>query len=139
MRNEESSCLSGKVNPSLGGHKIDSGAMLAQRCKRGKTGPSLLVHLAEPYWSSIVENKSRASDSVIHPRSPTCKAPSDADNANTSTTLSLRASGGTEVPNAALIVFHIPMTEPLYWSAANQHSLDPQGLPGAVSNREIEQ
>jgi hypothetical protein len=50
------------------------------------------------YWSSIGENRARASDSVIHPRSPTGKALSDADNASSSTALSLRASGGTEVP-----------------------------------------
>ena len=80
------------------------------------------------YWSSIVENKSRASDSVIHPRSPTCKVLSDADSASSSTALSLRASGGVDVPRpmAALIVFHIPMTEPLYCSAVNHRSLDPQ-------------
>jgi hypothetical protein len=58
------------------------------------------------------ENRARASDSVIHPRSPTGRALSDADNASSSTALSLRASGGVDVPgaNAALMVFHIPMT-----------------------------
>src|SRR5262249_21490827 len=52
-----------------------------------------------------------ASDSVIHPRSPTGRALSDADSASSSTALSLRASGGVDVPgaNAALMVFHIPM------------------------------
>jgi hypothetical protein len=81
------------------------------------------------YWSSIHENKARASDSVIHPHSPTGKALSDADNASSSTALSLRASGGVDVPRpkAALIVFHIPMTEPLYCSTVNHHSLDPRG------------
>src|SRR4029453_18448434 len=44
------------------------------------------------YWSSIVENKARASDSVIHPPSPTCKVLSDADSVSSSTALSLRAS-----------------------------------------------
>jgi hypothetical protein len=78
---------------------------------------------------------------VIHPVSPSGKALSDADNASSSTALSLRASDGVDVPRpkAALIVFHIPMTEPLYWSTANQRSLDPQRLPGAMSNRGIEQ
>src|SRR5262245_32570959 len=57
------------------------------------------------------ENRARASDSVIHPRSPTGRALSDADSASSSTALSLRASGGTDVPgaNAALMVFHIPI------------------------------
>ena len=65
------------------------------------------------YWSFIGENRARASDRVIHPRSPTGRALSDADNASSSTALSLRASGGVDVPgaNAALMVFHIPMTE----------------------------
>jgi hypothetical protein len=50
---------------------------------------------------------------VIHPRSPTGKALSDADNATSSTALSLRASGGVDVPGAkaALIVPHILMTD----------------------------
>src|SRR5262249_44170301 len=38
--------------------------------------------------------RTRASDSVIHPRSPTGRSLSDADNASSSTALSLRASGG---------------------------------------------
>jgi hypothetical protein len=65
------------------------------------------------YWSFIGENRARASDRVIHPRSPTGKALSDADNATSSTALSLRASGGTDMPGAkaALMAFHIPMTE----------------------------
>src|ERR1700745_95841 len=56
------------------------------------------------YWSFIGENRARASDRVIHPRSPTGRALSDADNASSSTALSLRASGGVDVPgaNAAL-------------------------------------
>src|SRR6266481_4682271 len=60
------------------------------------------------YRSSIGENRARASDSVIHPRSPTGRALSDADNATSSTAL---ASGGVDVPgaNAVLMVFHIPM------------------------------
>src|SRR5262249_51959786 len=63
------------------------------------------------YRPSIGENRARASDSVIHPRSPTGRALSDADSASSSTALSLRASGGVDVPgaNAALMVFHIPM------------------------------
>ena len=40
------------------------------------------------------------------------KALIDADNASSSTALSLRASGGVDVPKASLIVFHIPMTDP---------------------------
>src|SRR5262244_1407312 len=54
-----------------------------------------------------------ASDSVIHARSPTGRSLSDADNASSSTALSLRASGGVDMPvaNAALMVFHIPMRE----------------------------
>src|SRR6266568_1222645 len=65
------------------------------------------------YWSFIGENRARASDRVIHPRSPTRKALSDADNATSSTALSLRASGGTDMPGAKapLMAFHIPMTE----------------------------
>src|SRR5262249_16235646 len=65
------------------------------------------------YRSSIGENRARASDSVIHPRSPTGRSLSDADNASSSTALSLRASGGVDMPlpNAALMVFHIPMRE----------------------------
>ena len=65
------------------------------------------------YWSFIGENRARASDRVIHPRSPTGKALSDADNATSSTALSLRASGGIDMPGAkaALMAFHIPMTE----------------------------
>src|SRR5262249_58984517 len=44
-------------------------------------------------------------------RSPTGRSLSDADNASSATALSLRASGGVDVPgaNAALMVFHIPM------------------------------
>jgi hypothetical protein len=40
------------------------------------------------------------------------KALIDADNASSSTALSLRASGGVDVPKVSLIVFHIPMTDP---------------------------
>src|SRR6266487_4217936 len=70
------------------------------------------TRVAFPTWS-ISPNRARASDSVIHPVSSSAKAPSDADNASSSTALSLRASGGVDVPrpNAALIVFHIPITE----------------------------
>ncbi len=46
------------------------------------------------YWSSMRENKDRASDSGIHPRSPTGKARSDADSAALVPALSLDASGG---------------------------------------------
>src|SRR5262245_14383231 len=86
----------------------------------------ILPHRANPSGRDFRERQ--ASDSVIHPRSPAGKALSDADNASSSTALSLRASGGTEVPRpkAALIVFHIPMPEPLYCSTVNHHSLDPQ-------------
>src|SRR5712692_10485934 len=61
------------------------------------------------YWSSMCENKDRASDSGIHPRSPTGKAPSDADSAALVLALSLRASGGRRAPEPSkdLIVFHI--------------------------------
>jgi hypothetical protein len=58
------------------------------------------------------ENKARASDSVTHPHSPTGKALIDADNVPSFIALSLRASGGVCGPKAALIVSHIPMTEP---------------------------
>jgi hypothetical protein len=61
--------------------------MFVLRCKCGETGLYLLVISRNVYWSSIHENKARASDSVIHPRSPTCKALSDADNASSSTAL----------------------------------------------------
>jgi hypothetical protein len=64
---EESRCLSGEVDPPLDGHKIESGSMVALRCKRGETGLSHLIHLTNAYRSSIHENKARASDSVIHP------------------------------------------------------------------------
>src|SRR6266550_5794267 len=79
------------------------------------------------------ENKARASDSVIHPRSPTYKTLSDADNANSSTALSLRASGGADVPppKAALIVSHIPMIGRL-----SQHCvlfLDPRSVAGLAA------
>jgi hypothetical protein len=57
------------------------------------------------------ENKARASDIVIHPRSPTGKALIDADNVPLSLALSFRASGGVWVLNAAFIVFHIPMID----------------------------
>src|SRR6266568_2740962 len=72
------------------------------------------------YWSFIGENRARASDRVIHPRSPTGKALSDADNATSSTALSLRASGGTDMPGAkaALMAFHIPMTERFFSAGA---------------------
>jgi hypothetical protein len=107
----KSSCFSGKVNPPLDGHKIHSGRFSLWAAKAARLPLPISSLSPNPYWSSIGENKFRASASVIHPRSPSNKAPSDADNANTSTALSLRASGGTEVPKAALIVFHIPMTE----------------------------
>src|SRR5438552_13610184 len=45
--NEESRCLSGEVDPPLDGHKIDSGSMVALRCKRGETGLSHLIHLTK--------------------------------------------------------------------------------------------
>jgi hypothetical protein len=95
---------------------MESGAMLPLRCKRGETGLYLFVRLPERVLVIHPREQSRASDSVIHPHFPTGKALSDADNASSSTALSLRASGGVDVPRpmAALIVFHIPMTEPLY-------------------------
>jgi hypothetical protein len=110
----KSSCFSGEVDPPLGGHKstVERCSLCAANAARLAFPCSSISPNA--YWSSIVENKARASDSVIHPRSPTCKVLSDADSASSSTALSLRASGGVDVPRpkAALIVFHIPMTEP---------------------------
>ena len=50
---------------------------------------------------------------MIHPRSPTDKALIDADNESSLTALSLRASSGVWVPNAALIIFHSPMAKKL--------------------------
>jgi hypothetical protein len=78
------------------------------------------------------ENRARASDSVIHPRSPTGRALSDADNASSSTALSLRASGGVDVPgaNAALMVFHIPMTA--------RYIAAPQGTTTCLGSLELE-
>ena len=43
----ESIGFSGEVDPPLDGHKIESGSMVALRCKRGETGLSHLVHLTE--------------------------------------------------------------------------------------------
>jgi len=113
MSGWESIGFSGEVDPPLDGHKIESGSMVALRCKRGETGLPTSSISPNAYWSFIGENRARASDRVIHPRSPTGRALSDADNASSSTALSLRASGGVDVPgaNAALMVFHIPMTE----------------------------
>src|ERR1700751_5631637 len=45
--NGVSRCFSGEVDPPLDGHKIESGSMVALRCKRGETGLSHLVHLTE--------------------------------------------------------------------------------------------
>jgi hypothetical protein len=45
--NEESRGLSGEVDPPLDGHKIESGSMVALRCKRGETGLSHLIHLTK--------------------------------------------------------------------------------------------
>src|SRR5262245_9013613 len=47
MSGWESIGFSGEVDPPLDGHKIESGSMVALRCKRGETGLSHLVHLTE--------------------------------------------------------------------------------------------
>src|SRR6266478_721741 len=87
------------------------------RCSLSAANSARLVFPAlsispKAYWSSMGENKAQASDSAIHPHSPTGKALIDADNVPSFIALSLRASGGVWVPKAALIVSHIPMTEP---------------------------
>jgi hypothetical protein len=55
------------------------------------------------------ENKDRASDGLIHPRSPTGKALSDGDSAASVLALSLATSGGSRAPEPSnvFIVFHI--------------------------------
>ena len=45
--NEESSCFSSEVDPPLGGHNVETGSMLALRCKFGEIGLSRVVHFAE--------------------------------------------------------------------------------------------
>ena len=47
MSGWESIGFSGEVDPPLDGHKIESGSMVALRCKRGETGLSHLVYLTE--------------------------------------------------------------------------------------------
>jgi hypothetical protein len=47
MSGWESIGFSGEVDTPLDGHKIESGSMVALRCKRGETGLSHLVHLTE--------------------------------------------------------------------------------------------
>ena len=47
MSGWESIGFSGEVDPPLDGHKIESGSMVALRCKRGETGLSHLIHLTK--------------------------------------------------------------------------------------------
>src|SRR5262245_58738019 len=104
--------------------------MVTLSCKRGETYFPTSSISPNAYRSSIGENRARASDSVIHPRSPTGRSLSDADNASSSTALSLRASGGVDVSvaNAALMVFHIPMREH-YIAALQGTTAASLGLP----------
>jgi hypothetical protein len=112
VENGESSRSSSELDPSLNWHNIEIGSMFAARCKTGEIGSPFSSISPKAYCSSLGENKARASDSVIHPLSPSYKTLRHADNANSSTALSLRASRGVDAPSAktALMDSHIPIT-----------------------------
>jgi hypothetical protein len=44
--------FSGEVDPPLDGHKIESGSMVALRCKRGETGLSRVLRNTHGRWSA---------------------------------------------------------------------------------------